>query len=110
MVFDLGNTQIYGRLSVGGSILNKAFSSESFASEIRLSQVIEYFTGSDHQYINFKLVDAINIGQNPKERPWRCNSKKLHKERFEGVTRLAGHIRKIRDTKQQRLWLIYKQG
>lgn len=87
VTLNVGDTPTFRRPGYGGTIPDVSFASEDIAGRVEGWEVIEDYTGSDHQYIAFSVRGERENGQVP-PRPRRWNVKKLDEE---AVTRVCSN-------------------
>lgn len=85
VVLNKGNTPTCRRPGMRGTIPDITFASESLLSRITDWRVLEDFTGSDHQFLLFKVSDNQRRVPATGERPLRWNTNKLDMGKFTEV-------------------------
>ncbi|KAG8232477.1 hypothetical protein J437_LFUL012709 [Ladona fulva] len=99
MVLNIGNTPTYRRPGFGNSISDLSISSENIAAITEKWRVIEDYTGSDHQYITFKISREMRNRTDPRNKIPHCwNYRKFDDVKF--AEKLLSGIGDIPETSQ----------
>lgn len=81
-VLNRGSTPTYRRPGFGNSIPDITMISENLAPRANDWEVMEDYTGSDHNYISFRVVDGVEHHLEPNSLQTEWNVSKINKEVF----------------------------
>lgn len=82
LVLNIGNTPTFRRPGQQGTIPDVTFASERLSTQIENWQVIEDYTGSDHQYITFEIQDRQPQQNSFLDKPLNWNVGKINEDKF----------------------------
>ncbi|XP_073984792.1 uncharacterized protein [Rhodnius prolixus] len=88
IVLNIGSTTTFRRPGCSGTIPDVSFASEDIAPKVQDWYVMEDYTGSDHQYISFRVEDKRYFDAIPQTKPLRWNVSRMEKMKFaEAISR-----------------------
>lgn len=81
-VLNVGTTTTFRRPGYMETIPDITFASEALMPQVQRWEVTEDYTGSDHQYITFEILERSQRRANLQNKPFRWNLERMNVEKF----------------------------